>query len=275
MFLLNKYKNKNVVAAHVNYHKRNDSDNDQNIVEAFCKKYDIPFEVFNVQAASIGNFQDWARKVRYNFFKEIYHKYDCEQLITAHHKDDFLETAMLQFKSGRTPKYFGIQQNIVIDGMNIYRPYVTKFWKDEIKDELISSKTPFAVDYTNEQPIYERNKIRIELSQLSKSEKQKDFKWFVSANKMLTIKNKRVIAQFNHWEKTNFSVKFFRTFKNDETEIAYEYLHKMFGEVKISGGKIKNFVLFICGPEGGKTFIIDSKNRVTKTDGFLKCTIQK
>lgn len=270
MFLLNEYKSKNTVVAHVNYHKRFDSDNDQKIVEDFCKVNNIPLEILHAPTTIEGNFQDWARKVRYNFFKEVYLKYGCEKLLTAHHKDDFLETAMIQFKSGRTPKYYGIQQKIEIDGVKIERPYVGKFWKHEIADELVRRGIKFATDYTNDQPIYERNRVRIELSKLTTQEKQKDYLWFVSANKILAKKNKTVTKLFLQWKMGNYSVKIFKEFKKYEVEVAYEYLHERFGDVNITSGKLKNFVLFINGIEGGKTFVIDAKNKVKKNNGFLE-----
>ncbi len=58
MFLLNWYKSKNVVVAHVNYHKREDSDIDEKIVRAFCESNNIPLEVLSVSQKHVGNFQN-------------------------------------------------------------------------------------------------------------------------------------------------------------------------------------------------------------------------
>ncbi len=94
MALLNDYKKSKVVVAHINYKKRADSDIDQKIVEDFCAKYEIPCEVLVVTKECVGNFQKWARDIRYEYFKKIYQKYDCKKLLVAHHLDDFIETAI-------------------------------------------------------------------------------------------------------------------------------------------------------------------------------------
>jgi tRNA(Ile)-lysidine synthase len=90
----------NVVVAHVNYRKRSSSDDDENIVRSYCHKYSLPFVVRLVNkeeyAFHIGNFQAWARSIRYNFFKEIALKYKTEHIMVAHQYDDLLETYLLQ-----------------------------------------------------------------------------------------------------------------------------------------------------------------------------------
>ena len=59
-----------VVAAHVNYHKRETADRDEQIVKAYAMKHDVMCEVLHPVYES-GNFQNWAREVRYQFFYEV------------------------------------------------------------------------------------------------------------------------------------------------------------------------------------------------------------
>ncbi|SYV97970.1 tRNA(Ile)-lysidine synthase, partial [Mycoplasmopsis edwardii] len=61
MYLLNKYKDKDVVVATVNYNQRHDSGVDFNIVKDFCKLYNIKFEGLNLNKPDYtgGNFQNW------------------------------------------------------------------------------------------------------------------------------------------------------------------------------------------------------------------------
>jgi len=44
--------------------------------------------------------------------------------MTGHHRDDFLETAIMQQESNRVPEFFGIKRKREIDGMNIVRPFI-------------------------------------------------------------------------------------------------------------------------------------------------------
>ena len=57
MFLLNQYKKKDIVVAHVNYNKRTDSNIDEQIVRDFCLLHNIKLEVLNIKETPKGNFQ--------------------------------------------------------------------------------------------------------------------------------------------------------------------------------------------------------------------------
>lgn len=270
MFLLNWYKKKKVVVAHVNYHKREDSDNDENIVREFCLKHSIPFEVLNVTEKPEGNFQDWAREIRYTFFKEVYDKYKCDALLMAHHKDDFLETALMQQRSNREPKYYGIRKTNEIKGMNIVRPFIKMYWKDQILEQLAKDNIKYATDYTNALPEFERNKIRLELKELPFKEKKDKYKWFIKANKILVKKFKEVDEAYKDWERENFSVQFFREELYFKQELAYDYIHAHFKNVKVSSGKVEGLVQFIEGKEGGKYYMLDDNNKIKKENGIIK-----
>lgn len=269
MFLLDWYKNKSIVVAHVNYHKREDSNNDERIVREFCEKHNIPLEVLNVKEKPKGNFQDWARDVRYAFFKSVYTKYECKQLLTAHHKDDFLETAWMQMQSGRKPKYFGIREKITKDGMNIYRPFIDLYWKDEIIKNLEHDKIEYATDYTNEQPVFERNKVRLELKSLPKKEKQNRYKWFEMSNKILKKKNRIIDALLLKWEKTSYSLDFFRGLKNHRESLIYELIHSKVEDNKISSSKLEGVTQFLDGKEGSKNYYISEKDFIRKEKGYV------
>lgn len=271
MFLLEKYKNKKVVVAHVNYHKRKDSDVDEKIVVDFCNKHNIVCKVLNLKnKKATGNFQSWARKVRYDFFKEVYDEYSCDQLLTAHHKDDFIETALMQQQSGRTPRYFGIKDKNELFGMNIYRPFVDTWFKDDILKTLNKKGVVFATDSSNAEPVFERNKVRIELSSKSQKEKQDIFEWFVMSNKILKKKFSKVEAFYKLWKKSNFELSVFRNFKNNQKEIIYEYIYDNFEEeIKLSTKKMESIIDFINGPEGNKEFKLNTKHSIQKLSGKL------
>ena len=64
-----------VVAAHVNYQKRDTSNRDEEVVSKYCLKHDIEFEVRYFEDIEKGNFQAKARDFRYSFFKDLRKKY--------------------------------------------------------------------------------------------------------------------------------------------------------------------------------------------------------
>ena len=269
IFLLKKYAKKNILVAHVNYNMRDDSNIDQQIVESFCKENNIKCFVLDIkEAAPKQNFQNWARETRYNFFKKIYDQNNCTKLLTGHHKDDFLESALMQNKANKEPKYFGIKDKQYLYGMKIYRPFIKRYWKHEILRYLNDNNIKFAVDKTNDMPIYDRNKIRIEIKKMSFSEKKDLFGWFVLSNKILVKKYKKVEKLFELWKATEYNLRFFRTQKYKK-EMVFEYIHNNFEGVKLSSKKISSIVDFIVSPEGGKIFKLDENNSITKKKEFL------
>ena len=99
MALLDMMKDKyEVYVAHVNYHHRDSALRDEKIVEKYCMKYQLPFFKKDYVEVGGGNFQENARIFRYEFYKEIIDKYNLEYVMLAHHKDDLIETYLMQKK---------------------------------------------------------------------------------------------------------------------------------------------------------------------------------
>ena len=183
MAMLNMYKRNIRVVCHVNYHKRESSDRDQQIVVDFCKKNNLIIEILDVDEkvyeryGHIDNFQTKARLIRYDFFKEIGKKYNIENLYIAHNFDDFLETAYMQRARQSKALFYGIKESNVINGIIVKRPvlFVRKQTLQRYCDE---NKIKYGIDETNELDIYERNRVRKIISSWSLNEVY-DFKKFV------------------------------------------------------------------------------------------------
>ena len=270
MFLLNEYKNRKIHVAHVNYNLRKDSKNDEGIVKDFCKEHKIPYDVLVVKEKPKGNTEAWARDIRYKFFKKIYEKVGAKALYTGHHRDDFLETAIMQQESGRVPRYFGIRYKTNIYDMNVVRPYIDLYWKSEILLRLKSIDVEYAVDSTNSNTDLTRNKVRAELAKLPVKEKHLRVSWFKMSNKILKKKFKRVDKNYLKWEVSGFDSNVFREFSKDKPEIAFVYLNKYFENIKLSKGKIESIIDFIESKDGGKKFKLNDKVSLTKTKNKLR-----
>jgi tRNA(Ile)-lysidine synthetase-like protein len=110
LFLLDNMRNLgyNLVIAHVNYKKRVESNQEEELVKNYCQKYSLPCEVYQFQGFeynSISNFQDRARQIRYNFFQKLADKYHTKYIVVAHHLNDHLETYLLQKKRKSLVEY--------------------------------------------------------------------------------------------------------------------------------------------------------------------------
>jgi len=146
--------------AHINYHLRNeDSKLDQKLVSEFCDKYNIPFHLYEVSAKNQkpkNSIQNWARELRYQFFRKIQTQQNLEYLVTAHHLNDQLETFIINLS-----KASGIKglSGIPANDNQIIRPLLN-FSKDEIYEFAKESKIEFREDVSNQKADYLRNKIR-------------------------------------------------------------------------------------------------------------------
>lgn len=175
MAMLNMYKRNISVVCHVNYHKRESADRDQEIVVDFCKKNNLPIEILDVDEkvyekyAHIDNFQAKARLIRYDFFKEIGKKYNIQHLYIAHNFDDFLETAYMQRARQSKALFYGIKESNVVNGMIVKRP-VLFIRKQTLQRYCDENKIKYGIDETNELDIYERNRVRKTISNWSLNE---------------------------------------------------------------------------------------------------------
>ena len=146
--------------AHINYHLRNEDSNlDQKVVSDFCEKHKIPFHLYEVSKNDNqpeNSIQNWARELRYRFFREIQQKENLDFLVTAHHLNDQLETFIINLsKASGIRGLSGIPQN----ENGIIRPLLG-FSKDEIYDFAKENHIEFREDQSNQKTDYLRNKIR-------------------------------------------------------------------------------------------------------------------
>ncbi|MDE7434173.1 MAG: tRNA lysidine(34) synthetase TilS [Mycoplasmoidaceae bacterium] len=164
MALLNKYQNDICAVCHVNYQKRKTANRDEKIVKDFCKTHKIDLYIKKVnksdyEKSDSSNFQDSARKIRYNFFKQIANKLNCHSIYVAHNKDDFIETAYRQIQRNSSSLFYGIKKNNEIDGLKIIRPLID-IRKNDLQEYCDKHNIQYGIDETNFSDIYERNKIR-------------------------------------------------------------------------------------------------------------------
>lgn len=145
--------------AHVNYQLRgHESDADEKLVKNYCDNWKIPFFSKKIEPSSWNekNIQVQARALRYHFFEESAATRDYTLIATAHHKDDALETYLLNSIRGT-----GIEglQGIPLKRNRIIRPLLFTN-KQEIRGYALEQKISFREDLTNLKNDYIRNKIR-------------------------------------------------------------------------------------------------------------------
>ena len=181
-----------LIVAHINYHKRVDSDLDQVLVENYALTYLYPIEVLEVTEYTKENFQKQARNIRYQFFLDLIEKYNANGLFIAHHQDDVLETILMQKQRKLTKTYWGINEHSNYQQMDIYRPLLDVS-KQEIIDYCQEHGIVYRIDSSNLEDNYTRNKIRnIILPKYSTQEKEALLKEAKNHNYLLEKRNRYI-----------------------------------------------------------------------------------
>ena len=150
-----------ICVAHINHMIRPKSILDEEYVENYCKKNNIPVFIKRVKVENIAKqermgTEEAGRKVRYDYFNEIMHKTKSNKIATAHNANDNAETILLNIIRGT-----GITglKGIEIKNNNIIRPLIN-ISRDEIEKYCIENKLNPCRDESNVELIYQRNKIR-------------------------------------------------------------------------------------------------------------------
>lgn len=159
--------------AHINHQLRPEADQEEHFVQELASKKNIPFYsyIWEEQLHPESGIEVSARKVRYQFFKDIMKEHDISTLMTGHHQDDQVETVLMRLARGSSLKQLrGIQESQAFSGNSqLIRPLLS-FSKEEIYAYAKKNKVPFMEDESNQESIYTRNRFRQEVVPLFKNE---------------------------------------------------------------------------------------------------------
>ena len=191
---------KDIVVAHVNYKHRDTADRDEKIVKEYCKKYDIPVRVL-YPVYEKGNFQAWARDVRYAFFEEVADAFDAKILYVAHQMDDAIETYLFQKNRNMICDWYGLKEKSIRHGYQIIRPLLN-FTKSELQQYCNENGVSFGIDESNLTNHYTRNVIRhTQIEKMSRDEKEAWILKIQNENEVWQIKRKAIEEFFKDWNK--------------------------------------------------------------------------
>jgi tRNA(Ile)-lysidine synthetase-like protein len=156
--LLNKEKQSGVslIVAHLDHGIRADSHMDKQLVMETAKNYKLPFFY---KEASLGSktSEAHAREVRYEFLESVMKTNKAVGIITAHHQDDVIETAIINILRGSNRR--GLTS--INNGQRI-RPLLN-YPKSEIIKYAKSNNIIWREDSTNLDTNYMRNYVRHEI----------------------------------------------------------------------------------------------------------------
>lgn len=274
MAMLHMCKKKTQAVCVVNYKKREDSDNDVRIVIDFCELYNIKYYIHNVTQKTYENnknvnFQALAREIRYNFFLKTCKKEQNMNLLVAHHLNDHLETAYMQFSRNSRALYYGILEKSNYLGLNIKRPLI-RLQKSTLERYCHQNNIKYAIDSTNSLDIYERNRVRKLISTWSSQEVLEFIQKIKKYNKEHKKTRKLIIKQYKTWMNQSFNIHFLN---KQESEIAYYLIYEFLkdnDEINNSEAKIKNILAFIANNNGNKEIRLSNVKKMMIKNQCLK-----
>jgi len=152
--LMRLYPDVKITVAHYDHGIRANSTADKVFVYDLTRRYKLPF-VYDQGNLGVGASEAVARRARYAFLRRAATAIHADAIVTAHHQDDVLETAIINLLRGTGRK--GLSS--LTSGEGIIRPLL-RVPKSEIIDYAKRHGLHWREDNTNDDTTYLRNHVR-------------------------------------------------------------------------------------------------------------------
>lgn len=147
-----------LVVAHFDHGIRTDSADDALFVKLLTASYGIPF-VTRREELGEDSSEELARARRYAFLEDEAKRHEAV-IVTAHHKNDLIETMAINVYRGT-----GWRGLAVFGNAAVYRPLL-HMTKDDLYEYALKNRLEWVEDSTNRSPKYLRNRMRARLRSL-------------------------------------------------------------------------------------------------------------
>lgn len=153
-----------IIVAHIDHGLRPGSGGDAEFVRAACERYGVVFEGTQVDIQSIAtagktSIEAAGRTVRYGFFEKVRELHRARFILTAHHRDDSIETVLINLIRGaRLRGLSGMSER----QDSLLRPLLS-VGKVELLEYARTNGIEFREDSTNADSEYVRNRVRNEI----------------------------------------------------------------------------------------------------------------
>lgn len=159
-----------IICAHINHNVRKESLEEAKYLKEYCEKFNITFEYTCIEKYTEANFENEARKKRYEFYEQVLNKYNSHYLFLAHHGDDLIETILMKIIRGSNLEgYAGIKKYSHVKNYTIIRPLLN-VTKEDILNYNQENNIKYYIDKTNSDEHYTRNRYRLNIIPVLKQE---------------------------------------------------------------------------------------------------------
>lgn len=269
--------------AHMNHCLRGDAaDRDESFAVEFSDKLGIECitERKNVKAYAKENSisEEMAgRELRYAFFECVRKKFSLNKIATAHNKNDNAETILMNFVRGST--ITGLC-GIPYKRGNIIRP-IAEISRKEIEAYCRENGLEYVTDATNNELIYTRNKIRLELIPKIQNELNSGFINTVTRNAALISEENDYLEQKAD-EIVNLAKNNFLSIKNLDCHIAIKRrvilkMMKSAGIKNISSDYVEAVIRLVNANKSGSSVNLPGSNiaKIQYNNLFIGCETKK
>ncbi|HLU69822.1 MAG TPA: tRNA lysidine(34) synthetase TilS, partial [Fibrobacteria bacterium] len=150
-------------AVHVNHGLRADAEADQRFVEALCAARGVPLDVALLAPETRPRRQStemWGREQRYTHFARVKARVGAHHVLTAHHRDDVVETVCLRLERGTG--LTGLSGIPFARAGGVVRPLLP-VPREELRTWLRALGTSWREDESNADTRIPRNRVRLRL----------------------------------------------------------------------------------------------------------------
>lgn len=247
--------------AHCNFHLRGEeSDRDEQFVCSLCQEHQIPLHVKHFETESYAkekqiSIEMAARELRYAWFEELRNETKSMVIAVAHHRDDSVETFLLNLIRGT-----GINglKGIQAKNGHIVRPLLETS-RENILNYLDHLQQNYVTDSTNLQDEYMRNKIRLNLLPIMKEmnpsimESIQDTAQKLSETANIYNQNRKEILETSIQTTSDGYMLPIRTILEDTAP--QSLLHEWLSPVGFNSSQIKDIHQSLKNEQSGKLFI--------------------
>lgn len=157
LHLLSHRQNLELIIAHFDHGIRQNTVKEINYVSDLAANYGFKFELGHGKLGPSAS-EDQARKARYSFLSLVAKKHKAKAIITAHHQDDVIETAIINLIRGTKRRGFSSLNST----NKIIRPLLGTS-KKQILEYAKKNNLVWVEDVTNSDQKYLRNWVRINI----------------------------------------------------------------------------------------------------------------
>jgi tRNA(Ile)-lysidine synthetase-like protein len=153
---------KQIVAIHINYNNREETNLEEEFLQNYCEVRNITFisYSFELKRGSIkrSEYESYTKQKRFEIYKEVLDKYKLKYILLGHHKDDIVENIFSNFCRGDNFLNLSvIKEFSVMMDVHICRPLLN-YNKQDIYDYSHYHNIPYFLDTTPDWSI--RGKFR-------------------------------------------------------------------------------------------------------------------